>query len=100
MKDIQERNFSFTVIRNLYAMVGINIFPSTMLWSNKAFTYVFGFKIVYTDKQCPVILDSAILLLHFLCVPLSVGAKSFQMSIPLLLLHDPQPIFYLLSFIL
>ena len=75
-----------------------NTFPSTMLWSNKAYTYfcVFGFKIVYTDKQYPIILDSAMLFsqpfLHFLCVPLSVGAKSFRMSIPLLLqLRDPQP---------
>ena len=68
-----------------------------MLWSNKAYTYfcVFGFKIVYTDKQSPIILDLAILFnqpfLYFLCVPLSVGAISFRMSIPLLLLRDPQP---------
>ena len=78
-------------------MVGINTFPSTLLWSNKAYTNfcVFGFKIVYTDKKYPITLDLAILFsqpfLHFLCVPLSVGANSFQMSISLLLLRDPQP---------
>ena len=78
-------------------MVGINTFPSTMLWSNKPYTYfcVFGFKIVYTDKQYPITLDPAILFsqlfFHFQCEPLSAGANSFQMSISLLLLRDPQP---------
>ena len=82
----------------MHAMVGINTFPilSTMLWSNKPYTYfcVFGFKIIYTDKQYPITLDSAILFsqpFFHKCVPLSAGANSFQMSISLLLLRDPQP---------